>query len=64
MQIDVFALVVEARQRIASQRAAIDANRAFWLAQSELKAVVDGGGADDGDESPTAAVTTVADGGL
>jgi outer membrane protein TolC len=63
MQIDVFALVVEARQRIASQRAAIDASRAFWLAQSELQAAVNGG-AEDGGESAATAATSVADGSL
>ncbi|MCW5704865.1 MAG: TolC family protein, partial [Bradyrhizobium sp.] len=44
MQVDVFALLVETRQRIASLRAAIDAKREFFLAQSDLKAVVNGGG--------------------
>jgi len=44
MQVDVFALVTEARQRVASQRAAIDAKRNFWLAQSDLQSVVNGGG--------------------
>ena len=43
MQIDVFALLVETRQRIASLRAAIDARREFFLAQSDLKAAVIGG---------------------
>jgi len=43
MQIDVFALLVETRQRIASLRAAIDAKREFFLAQSDLKAAVIGG---------------------
>ncbi len=37
MQVDVFALLTEARQRIASLRAAIDARRAFFLAQSDLQ---------------------------
>jgi outer membrane protein TolC len=44
MQVDVFALLVETRQRIASLRAAIDAKREFFLAQSDLKAAVNGGG--------------------
>ena len=44
MQIDVFALLAEARQRIAALRAAIEAKREFWLAQSELKTAVYGGG--------------------
>jgi outer membrane protein TolC len=64
MQVDVFALLVEARQRIASQRAAIEANRTFWLAQSELQAVVDGGGGEDGGDSAGATTTSLADGGL
>lgn len=54
MQVDVFALVTEARQRIASQRAAIDAKRNFHLAQSELQSAVNGGGSGcDGDEDQT-----------
>lgn len=44
MQVDVFALLTEARQRIASLRAAIDAKREFFLAESDLKAAVNGGG--------------------
>jgi outer membrane protein TolC len=45
MQVDVFAVLTEARLRIASLRAAIEAKREFWLAQSELKTAVNGGGA-------------------
>lgn len=44
MQDDVFAVLTEARLRIASSRAAIEAKREFWLAQSELKTAVNGGG--------------------
>ena len=63
MQIDVFALVTEARQRIASLRAAIDSKRAFWLAQADLQTAVNGGGTRDnqGDRSPT--TTTAVAGG-
>jgi outer membrane protein TolC len=43
MQNDVFAVLTEARLRIASLRAAIEAKREFWLAQSELKTAVSGG---------------------
>jgi outer membrane protein TolC len=43
MQDDVFAMLTEARLRIASLRAAIEAKREFWLAQSELKTAVNGG---------------------
>jgi outer membrane protein TolC len=47
MQVDVFALLVEARQRIAALRAAIEAKRNFWLAQSDLQAAINGGVADE-----------------
>ena len=43
MQIDVFALLVEARQRIAVNRAGIEAKRAFWLANANLLAAISGG---------------------
>jgi outer membrane protein TolC len=45
MQIDVFALLTEARQRIAANIAAIEAQRDFWLASSALDAALIGGGA-------------------
>jgi outer membrane protein TolC len=44
MQIDVFALLTEARQRIAAHTAAIEARRNFWLATVSLAAAVVGGG--------------------
>ncbi|NPU09179.1 TolC family protein [Bradyrhizobium sp. 83002] len=44
MQVDIFALLLEARQRLASRRAAIDAVRDFFLAEAELSAAVNGGG--------------------
>src|SRR5678815_2418543 len=43
MLIDVFALLVEARQRIAATITAIEAKRDFWLATVNLKAAVAGG---------------------
>ena len=49
MQIDVFALLTEARQRIASTSAAIEAERAFWLAATNLGASVLGGGTAGGE---------------
>lgn len=57
MQIDVFALLMEARQRIASSRAAIEAKRDFWLAQSDLNTAVNGGGVsgNQGQAHPTTA---------
>jgi outer membrane protein TolC len=44
MLIDVFSLLVEARQRIAATITAIEAKRDFWLASVEIKAAVAGGG--------------------
>src|SRR5438132_12832121 len=43
MLIDVFSLLGEARQRIASTITAIEAKRDFWLATGDLKAAVAGG---------------------
>ncbi len=66
MQVDVFALLTESRQRIASLRAAIDAKRRFWLAQSNLQTAVNGGGlsaaGEDNQTKPSTA--TQADGGV
>jgi len=44
MQIDVFTLLVEAQQKLAANAAAIDAIRDFWLASTDLSAVIVGGG--------------------
>jgi outer membrane protein TolC len=44
MQIDVFALLTEARQRVAVNIAAIEARRDFWLASTNVTAAVAGGG--------------------
>lgn len=57
MQVDVFALLTEARQRIAALRAGIEAKRNFWLAQSELKTAVNGGGV-GGDQAGERSSTT------
>ena len=43
MQVDIFALLTEARQRLASLRGAIDARQRFFLAQADLQTVVNGG---------------------
>jgi outer membrane protein TolC len=43
MQIDVFSLLTEARQRIAARVAAIDAQREFWLADANLTMATTGG---------------------
>lgn len=63
MQVDVFALLVEARQRIAALRAAIEAKRAFWLAQSDLQSVVNGGGTADTQSESRPTTTAQAGGG-
>ncbi|ABE65192.1 outer membrane efflux protein (plasmid) [Nitrobacter hamburgensis X14] len=64
MQVDVFALLTEARQRIASLRAAIIAKRAFWFAQSDLQTAVNGGGSGEGQsKSPTTTARTGGNGG-
>jgi outer membrane protein TolC len=44
MQIDVFALLTEARQRVAVNIAAIEVHREFWLASANLAAAMNGGG--------------------
>jgi outer membrane protein TolC len=54
MQTDVFALLTEARQRIAANIAAIEAQRDFWLASSELEAALIGGSAAAGENAADA----------
>jgi outer membrane protein TolC len=54
MQVDVFALLAEARQRIAANIAAIEAQRDFWLASSELDAALIGGSAATAEEAARA----------
>ena len=44
MQIDVFALLVEARQRLNATIIAVDAQRDFWIASTDLGVAVVGGG--------------------
>lgn len=61
MQIDVFTLLIEARQRIASSLSAIEKQEAFWLAATDLGAAVLGGGglesADRGSSEDSAAAS-------
>ena len=52
MQIDVFALLAEARQRINANVASIEAQREFWLANTDLGAAVVGGGVSRTGEAP------------
>ena len=56
MMIDVFALLTEARQRIAATTAAIEAQRDFWIASVDLQAAVVGGGTSPVAERPGLAV--------
>lgn len=63
MQVDVFALLTEARQRIASLRAAIEAKRAFWFAQSDLQTAVNGGGSGETPTESRSTTTAQASGG-
>jgi outer membrane protein TolC len=44
MMIDVFALLTEARQRVASTMSGVEAERDFWLAAVDLDAAILGGG--------------------
>jgi outer membrane protein TolC len=60
MQLDVFPLLTEAQRRIAANIAAIEAQRDFWLANTDLDAAVIGGGV-AGAESATPAAATSAD---
>jgi len=64
MQIDVFALLAEARQRINASLAAIEARREFWLAHTDLGVAVVGGGMSGTSEtSRTVAAGTAEPGG-
>lgn len=51
MQVDVFALLTEARQKIAANAAAVEALRDFWLASTDLSAALVGGEATSGTEA-------------
>ena len=63
MQIDVFALLTEAKQRIVAMRAATEAKRDFWLAQSELQSTVNGGSRAGSPQTTRPATTAQAAGG-
>lgn len=64
MQIDVFTLLTEARSRIAATTAAIEAERAFWIAATNLGAAVLGGvgGAGEGESKGPAMAAAEAGG--
>jgi outer membrane protein TolC len=64
MLTDVFDLLIETRERVAANVAAIEARRAFLLAEIDLRAAVIGGGASPmSSPSPTAAPAANAGGG-
>jgi outer membrane protein TolC len=63
MQIDVFALLSEARLRVATAMAAIDAHRDFWLASTDLMGAVVGGGAEGMASGPAPMAAADAGGG-
>lgn len=56
MQIDVFALLAEARQRINAHVTALETQRDFWLASVDLAVAVTGGGVSGGGEGMRVAV--------
>jgi len=58
MLIDVFALLAEARQRIAATTAVIEAKRDFWLAATNLNTAVMGGGVSARSETALASGTS------
>jgi outer membrane protein TolC len=55
MQVDVFSLLTEARQRVTANIAGIESQRDFWLANTDLDAALIGG------ESTSAAAANAAD---
>ncbi|MEN3385675.1 MAG: hypothetical protein V7608_5719 [Hyphomicrobiales bacterium] len=58
MQVDVFSLLTEARQRIASTSAAIEAERNFRLAETNLDAALIGGSTASPESSATASTAS------
>jgi outer membrane protein TolC len=59
MQVDVFALLTEARQKIAANAAAVDGLRDFWLASTDLSAATIGGApGTSGDQRPSTTMPT------
>ena len=58
MQIDVFALLAEARQRIANTIAAVEAQREFWLASTDVASATLGGGTAKAGGEPQQAMAT------
>jgi hypothetical protein len=63
MQIDVFGLLTEVRQRTTSINASVEAQREFWLATVDLGVAVMGGGVAGGGEAPVMAAAPAENGG-
>jgi outer membrane protein TolC len=61
MQIDVFSLLTEARQRVTATSAAIEAEREFWLAETNLGAALLGGNAGATPDITSPTTTTAAE---
>jgi outer membrane protein TolC len=63
MLFDLSQILIDARERIASNIAAIEAKRDFWLAATDLHVAVVGGGVSDGAGESGRAVASAAGGG-
>jgi hypothetical protein len=55
--VDVFALLTEARERIAANVKAIEAKQNFWLADTDLNAAMLGGGGSGGENTSAMVVS-------
>jgi outer membrane protein TolC len=58
MQVDVFSLLNDARQRIAANTAAAEARRDFWIASVDLSVAIVGGGGAGGAEIKSTMMST------
>ena len=63
MLIDVFDLLIEARQRLAANSQAIEAQRDFWLASVDMHVAITGGGGAGGDAPQSMAAAPSGGGG-
>lgn len=63
MLIDVFDLLIEARQRLAANSQAIEAQRDFWLASVDMHVAITGGGGASGDAPQSVAAAPSGGGG-
>jgi outer membrane protein TolC len=61
MQVDVFALLTEARQKVSANMNAVEALRDFWLASADLQSAIIAGSAGGGSEQ-TSTTTAMAAG--